>query len=170
MLAYMRTAYLTALPLLLACATAEAQIASKDASYSCVPEFAGGVRYDEQMRKWEGSTFKLQAMFVMRMKHLRSIKRKDFRGKEEPAQIFDVTITKAGSNTALPCYNWQVPSRTVVLGGIDMSFECFGALRDHHFNLKSNRFLFSFMVGYLDGAGNNQDTPGVIGGTCTKLD
>ena len=63
MLAYMRTAYLAALPLLLAGATAEAQIAPKDASYLCVVEFSAGLRYNERTKKWEGATFRPQAKF-----------------------------------------------------------------------------------------------------------
>jgi len=165
-----RRAYLAALPLLLAGAAAEAQIAPKDASYSCAAEFAGGIRYNEQTKRWEGPTLKPEAKFVMRMQHVRSIKRKNFRGKDEPAQVFDVTITKADSNTPLPCYSWQVPSRSVVLGGVDMSFGCFGALHEHQFDLKTNRFLISSTAGYIFNTDNNNDTPIVIGGTCTKID
>ena len=171
MLAYMRTANLAALPLLLACATAEAQIAPKDTSYSCAVEFAAGLRYNGRTKKWEGAKFKPEAKFVLRMKYLRSMAGKEHSGKDEPAQLFDVTTTKAGSSTALPCENPLEPSGSVAIGGDEVEFDCLGAnLQEFKFNLKTNRFLAIYAIGYVDGTNNNADNPTLSGGTCTKID
>jgi len=59
----------------------------------------------QRTRKWEGATFKAGTKFVMRMKHLRSMTRKDSFGKDEPTQVFNVTITPAGSSFAVPFWN-----------------------------------------------------------------
>ena len=71
-----RRACIAALTLLLGGSTAEARIAPKDASYFCVAEIAGGLRYNERTKKMESATFKPDAKFVMRMKHLRSERRR----------------------------------------------------------------------------------------------
>ena len=150
-----------------------AGIAPKDASYFCIAEFVGGLRYNERTRKWEGAAFEPSdkfAKFVMRMKHLRSETRKDVRGKHEPAQVFDVTLIVAGSSVAYPCLNWREPSRSIVFGGDAMEFDCFGAFHGHQFNLEHNRFLSTYLEGYLGGADNNKDTPSVSGGVCKKID
>lgn len=150
--------------------SALAGIAPKDASYFCVEEFAGGLAYNEHTSKWEGATFKPKSKFVMRMKHLRSTTRKDYRGRDEPAQVFDVTLTEAGSNYGSRCSNQREPSGFIVFGGDDMEFGCFGRLKEFQFNLANNRFLSAYLVGYFDGPDNNADTPAVAGGVCTKID
>ena len=48
-----------------------------------------------------------------------------------------------------------------------MRFRCLGVRHDYRFNLENNRFL---LFGYFDGADNNENTPAVTGGTCTKID
>ena len=59
-----RRAYLAALPLLLGGAMAEAQVAPSDASYSCIVEFAAGIRYNERTKKMGGC--KVQAAHQVR--------------------------------------------------------------------------------------------------------
>jgi hypothetical protein len=41
---------------------------------------------------------------------------------------------------------------------------------DYQFNLRTNRFLGAYLEGYVDGKDNNDDTPFVSGGTCSKID
>jgi hypothetical protein len=147
--------------------SAHAGIAPKDASYFCVGEFAGGLWYNERTKKWEGATFKPDAKFVMRMKHLRSETRKDSRGKDEPAQVFDVTITPEGGRVAETCLQ---PDGSVVFSSDRMTFRCLGVRDEYKFNLENNRFLSFYLFGYFDGADNNKDTPVVTGGVCTKID
>ena len=100
------------------------------------------------------------------MKHLRSETRKDSRGKDEPAQVFDVTITPQGGRVAETCLT---PDESVVFRSDRMTFRCLGKdRRDFWFNLANNRFLLAFGVGYVDGRDNDESA--VIGGTCTKID
>ncbi len=144
--------------------SAHAGIAPKDASYFCVAEIAGGLRYNERTKKWEGATFKPDAKFVMRMKHLRSETRKDSRGKDEPAQVFDVTITPERGRVAETCLT---PDVSVVFSSDRMRFRCLGVRHDYQFNLENNRFL---LFGFFDGTDDNENTPAVTGGVCAKID
>lgn len=144
--------------------SAHAGIAPKDASYFCVAEITGGLRYNERTKKWASTTFKPDAKFVMRMKHLRSETRKDSRGKDEPAQVFDVTITPERGRVTETCLGTD---EFVVLKSGRMIFRCLGVRHDYRFNLESNRFL---LFGFFDGTDDNENTPAVTSGVCAKID
>ena len=45
-----------------------------------------------------------------------------------------------------------------------------GSLPSYQFNLTNNRFLSIYDFGYIDGRDNNDETPSVSGGTCTKIE
>ena len=118
-----------------------------------------------------GRDVQAPSQILMRMKACARWRGKEYSGKDEPAQLFDVTTTKAGSSTALPCENPREPSGSVAIGGDEVEFDCLGAnLQEFKFNLKTNRFLAIYAVGYVDGTNNNADNPTLSGGTCTKID
>jgi hypothetical protein len=47
---------------------------------------------------------------------------------------------------------------------------CSASLKDYVFNLKQGRFLAVYAVGYVNGFDNNDNTPAIDGGRCTKID
>jgi hypothetical protein len=49
-------------------------------------------------------------------------------------------------------------------------FYCSDGIGDYTFSIKTYRFLKSYMIGYVGGKDNNDDTPSVQAGTCTKID
>ena len=145
-------------------------MAPKDASYFCTVELAGGLAFNQNLKKWESAKFRPERKFVLKLKYLTTRTQKDFLGKDETVTDFNVTLTAAGSNSSEPCLKtgdeW---SETVPISQYDF-IACTAGLSEHYFNLKSNRFLTSYMLGYIDGKDNDDNTPVVSGGTCTKID
>jgi hypothetical protein len=140
----------------------------QDLTYFCVEEFSGGLHYDETAKKWRGATFRADTKFILRLKHIRSRTQKDFIGKDEQVQDYDVTITESGSSVAKPCHNYPA-SKTITL---DPSrwLRCSDSVERYIFNLNNNRFLSAYLYGYVNGKDTNEDTPHVGGGTCTKIE
>src|SRR5262245_42745408 len=81
-------------------AFAAAQLLGKDASYFCMDEVAGGIRYNEQTKKWEGAPFRVSSKFVLKMKFLKTKLR-----REETVFDYSVTITKMGWRFPESCSN-----------------------------------------------------------------
>jgi hypothetical protein len=69
------------------------------ASYLCIDEAAGGIQYNAQTRKWEGTAFRAFQKFILRMKFLKT----RVAGQEETVFDYSVTINKMGSSYAAPC-------------------------------------------------------------------
>jgi hypothetical protein len=143
----------------------------KDASYFCITEFAGGAVYSGITKKWEGTTFRAgNRKFVLRLKFLRT-----YTGQS--AYEYNVTVTEAGSNDVLQCYGDN--SATVTVFAPSNELKCAVAPRiPLRFNLRNNRFLAAYLIGYVDGEDTNEGTvafrtwgtPTIFGGTCTKID
>jgi hypothetical protein len=121
------------------------------------------------MKKWKGTAFNADGKFVLRLKHLRTRVRKTLFGDDETVHDYNVTITKAGSNSPSSCANYPEQHVTVneyspliCVGGDD--------LQEYRFSLKTNRFLSTYLYGYIDGKDSKENTPSIEGGTCTKID
>src|SRR5215467_6222229 len=82
----------------------------KDASYFCIAEFAGGLAYDERMKKWKGTAIRIEQKFVLRLKHLRTQPKSAF---SETVYDYNVSVTGAGTNLARMCEKY--PSRQVTV-------------------------------------------------------
>jgi hypothetical protein len=152
----------SALLLTLSCAAAAAG-ERRDGAYFCTGEFAGGLHYNTQLKKWEGATFRPEAKFIVRLKFLNSYKMAG--GFQFEVDDYDVTITKAGTNTALSCS--RLGETTARLHEFRM--ECSTGSEDYNFNFKFYRFIRVYAVGYVGGEDNNDDTPNILGGTCIKI-
>jgi hypothetical protein len=145
-------------------------MAPKDASYFCTVEFVGGIAFNQTLKRWDSAKFRPERKFVLKLKYLTTRTQKDLFGKDETVTDFNVTLTEAGSNSPLPCLktgdDWSA-----IVPILQYDFvSCTSGLSEHSFNLKKNRFLASYMFGFIDGSDNNDNTPSVSGGTCTKID
>ena len=140
----------------------------KDASYSCVVEASGGIRFNETTKKWEGTQFRTDRKFVLRLKFLKTRVEKDFLGKDETVHDYRVTIALSGGGGAHECFNWASGDRDIVTIKRDGLLVCdYRTL--YKFNLKTNRFIGAYLLGYISGE-DDKDTPAISGGTCTKID
>jgi hypothetical protein len=151
--------------ILIACVpltTANAEL-GKDASYFCIAEFAGGLAYDERMKKWKGTAFRKEQKFVLGLKHLRTQAKSAF---TETVYDYNVTITEVGTNLARMCETYPNPQVTVPEFGW---LVCDVGLREYRFNLTTKRFLSVYLVGYADGIDNENNAPSIVGGVCTEI-
>lgn len=111
-------------------------------SYLCVSEAIGGIAYDSSTRKWEGTKFKNKNEKIILVKKNGVWKLKDF-----------------GSTFENDC------GKMNEFG----TFRCDILFGEFLFNSKTKRFLKSYLVGYVSGEDNNNDTPAVMAGTCSPL-
>ena len=125
-------------------------VGQSNGAYYCVPEISGGLAYDEATKKWVGSVFRVSSYprFIMKVTGNR------------------ITITDSGSNVARPCE--PTSSRSQTDG--PLTFRCVSSLVDYVFDLRTNRYMAIYTIGYTNGEDNNNNTPLVAGGTCTRID
>jgi hypothetical protein len=164
-----RKCVLTAAVFLISCQAISAE--SKDISYYCTKDATGGVRYNEKTKKWEATNFKPDGNFVLKMQYLRSYANKAGFGSSDITE-YTVTVTIAGSKYAAPCsydYFYAHTGREIV-PLTNNRLRCDASLVDYTFDLDSNRFLATYLQGYTDGIDNNENTPSISAGTCTKID
>jgi hypothetical protein len=151
-----------ALLLALSCGQAEAQ-EPKTEAYICKVEFTGGLAYDVESKSWRSTTFQPKGKFIFRVKS----------AKTETEKIglravnYEATVTEAGRNREVSCAGGKDKTTSADQDG---TLDCATALYEYKFNLKNNRFLRAYLAGYVNGLNENSDTPGVSGGTCTKMD
>jgi hypothetical protein len=130
---------------------------ANDDTYFCAAESSGGIFYNDQTKKWEGTSFRPLSKFTLRLKYVRTTTQGD---------EYAVTVTPDGRNVALPCASHQTQ-----LAQID-EFDflvCQTEFYDYKFNLKASRFVEAYLNGYINGHDTNDDTPVVSGGVCTKI-
>jgi hypothetical protein len=75
----------------------------QNASYFCTVDFEGGLSFNENLKKWQSTTFLADRKFVLRLKFVASRTQRNYLGDDEPVLDFSVTITDAGSNSPSKC-------------------------------------------------------------------
>jgi hypothetical protein len=139
--------------------------AGRDSSYFCAEDFVGGLSYDVSQKKWGTAKFRPEAKFVLRLKYIRSWIKDD-----ENVDDYNVIITHLGSTYNAECLDFSQSQHEVVSDRKYTNLRCRANESDYIFNLKNSRFLSVYPVGYVEGEDNNDNTPHVSGGTCTKMD
>lgn len=140
-------------------------------SYFCKTEVAGGLHYNETVKKWTSTSFKPQEDFVLRLKYVETKVEKiwQYASKEEPVTYYSVTLTPKGTTSPYNCFAHDTTNGQVRVTPTTM-IVCNSNLTDYKFNLGGGRFLSAYLFGYVDGLDKNDNTPGVAGGTCTKIE
>ena len=139
-----------------------------DGSYYCVVEFAGGVAYDEKLKRWDSARFRPHEKFVV---HFKYIGPHMLDGPVSYTDDYFVTITPSGSDKPEACksYYKEAPDRIVFTRDVGRG-DCETHLHRYTFGLKYKRFLATFeWGGYAIGIDAPTDTPSISGGTCTKI-
>ena len=130
---------------------------SKEGTYSCAAESSGGIFYNDQTKKWEGTGFRPLSKFVLRLKYVRTTTELD---------EYAVTVTPDGRNDALACTAYRTPLVQIDELGF---LVCWTKFYNYKFNLKAGRFVEAYLMGYIN-SDTNDDTPVVSGGVCTKIE
>jgi hypothetical protein len=160
----MRSFGMVLLVLFLASSSGTAFAQSNDVAYFCVSEVAGGLWYNEKIKKWEGTSFRATVKFLVEMSFAYSWVKQN-----EHVSDYKVTVTRSGENAVLPCLSHITKEKTVTVGDNYRTIFCTIGLQDYVFNFQTNRFLAIHLYGYVAGDDNN-DNPGIEAGTCTKID
>jgi hypothetical protein len=125
--------------------------------------FATGIAYNEALKQWEGGTFKPEGNFVMKLGFLQATKVGTYDRDE-----YDVTITQEGDAITTSCLGLDAK-----LPSIDrfafMRCSRLNGIYEYKFNFDNHRFIQIYTSGYTNGADNNNDTPAISGGLCTKI-
>ena len=138
-----------------------------DGVYLCTKEFSGGLAYDAKTKKWHSTTFKPDGKFVLRLKYTGQIIEKTFGSEKIAYYQYDIMLTPAGTSEEYSCID--PGGRKTVSIRDRLYFRC-GSLSGYYaFDLQNNRFLQAYLEGYVGGRDNNDDTPFVAGGTCSKI-
>jgi hypothetical protein len=135
----------------------------KDGAYYCTVKFAGGIAYNDALKEWEGSTFKPSGNFVVKLSF------------HQPTNVpvgsrdeYDVTITEEGSQDTTDCIGLNGKRPALTLSGW-LSCDSLYGINEYKFNFNNQRFIKIYTSGYISGRDNNDDTPAVSGGLCTKI-
>jgi hypothetical protein len=121
----------------------------QSSSYFCVGEFAAGAAFSDAAKKWQSTIFRDSDKFVLKLKFLGSLIRKDVLGQDETVYDYSVTLTQNGSNVARECRSINMTGKIVSVSSDYIS--CWSSLQDYRFNLKTNRFLVAYLHGFTDG-------------------
>ena len=112
---------------------------SKEGVYSCAAETSGGIFYNNQTKKWEGTGFRPLSKFVLSVKYVRTTTDVD---------EYAVTVTPDGSSDALAC----TADRTPLVQFDEVDFlVCRTKFYNYKFNLKAGRFVEAYLMGYVNG-------------------
>jgi hypothetical protein len=126
----------------------------KNSVYFCTAQFEGGVAYDDTTKQWHGTIFQPTGNFVVRVTYLQ-------------LDEYEVSITDQGESKSYGCTGHNATNPKI--GEYDF-LDCYRLGSEYQFNFKTNRFLKAYLLGYLDGRDNNENTPSISGGVCTKID
>jgi hypothetical protein len=131
---------------------------ANEGAYSCAAKSSGGIFYNDQTKKWEGTSFHPLSKFTLKLKYVRTATDGD---------EYAATVTPSGGNDTLPCAAY----RTELVQIDELGFlVCRTRLYNYKFNLKAGRFVEAYLMGYIGGDDTNDDTPVLSGGVCTKIE
>ena len=136
----------------------------KEAQYFCVVEMAGGLSYFKDRKKWGGTIFQPEGKFVLHVSRVET--------RKEGAlgvQTYTMNLTDAGQENKSPCYSISGTLNELVEVHTTRYMLCDRSLTQYRFNLITNRFTAFYYPGFINGQDNDDNTPVVKGGTCTKI-
>jgi hypothetical protein len=141
---------------------------SWNGSYYCVGEAAGGLGYDARIKKWRGIEFNPKSKFILRLQYIRMRENKP-EGPPRTIDDYRVIIKQLGAYS-WTCVRFYLEDESVGIhsDGSTEEVDCIGGT--YIFNMKKGRFLLVNREGFIDSNDNNDKTPSIEAGTCTKID
>jgi len=140
----------------------------RDGAYYCTVKFAGGIAYNDALKRWEGSTFKPGRNFVMKLSFRETTKYSSPSTLFEYRDEYDVTITEEGDTITSSCLGLDGKPPFINRFAI-LRCNTADGIEEYKINFDNNRFIRIYTAGYTDGAENNNDNPAIAGGLCTKI-
>ena len=125
-------------------------------AYYCTVKFAGGIAYNNTLVQWEGTIFRPEGNFVMKL------------AGTTDRDEYDVTITDEGEQTTRSSCLADAKPPSIDQFAF-MSCSRANGIYEYKFNFDNTRFIRIYKAGYTNGVDNNTDTPAISGGFCTKI-
>lgn len=143
-------------------------------SYFCTADAAGGVSYNDTSKKWEGTVFRVEDRYILKVEFFREVKR-DWAAFNN---AYFVTLSEHGNKATdiLESTNYTNDNNLREINPLISyisaagSFSCQIVLGTLEVNLSTGRFLKTYNWGYVDGADNNDNTPFIQIGKCSLID
>jgi hypothetical protein len=135
-------------------------------SYLCIPDAAGGVYFDEASKRWQGAIFNVEdkklvvSIKVLGLKEYKIL----FSTLSEMVLDYEVKVSVIGRE-GLYCNTPNGEPLAIYESGI---FQC-GLLYKYRFDLNKLRYVEFYTAGFVDGIDNNDNTPAVTVGRCSKF-
>ena len=128
-----------------------AHVSAEDVTYLCVSEESTGFYYEN--KSWGRAHFNVSDDKYI----LRKIKEKEFgfEDKDNPYGVFAL----GGKDPEFRCF----------ISEYSNDFICRLGLGQFFFSPESGRFMKTYTAGYWDGANNNDNTPNITRGRCSKI-
>ena len=117
-------------------------IANAQEGYLCISEAAGGVSFEKNSQKWRGTAFKTDNKKIL--------------------------INKKNNKWMMKEFDSQFESDCTSPNEYGYMF-CDKILGEFKFNIKNRRYISTYIAGYIDGLNNNDNTPSIEIGVCSKL-
>lgn len=150
--------------------TATAQSDTFGGKYLCIDEAAGGIYWNETTKDWRGTSFTASDKFIFSLSNGITRSAKDWLGDDVEVTDYSITVKEFGSDNTADCFppGQSVGDRvTVEMHGW---VTCSSYFVQYRVNTPNLRYLSAYLVGFASGIDNNDNTPSVKGGTCTKID
>lgn len=138
-----------------------AHSAAPSSRYYCKDEVGGGIRYDENLKRYVGTRFTTEDSFILSLDRDKEYNKDD--------KKYNVRITKSGSSIQYPCHDYTRKGLTPTLMPSN-KLQCHAALQKYIFDFSTNKYLTIYTFGYIDDEKNSADTPSIVGGICTSIE
>lgn len=136
-------------------------------TYICVGEAAGGIRYDDKTKKWIPTHFRVDNdKFIIKVTATGRTTYDTGFSPVETVMGYSVEYSVPGSGDTQECYLPEGVNGKIVTNG---RFRCQSALTRYQFNLISMRYMEAYESGFIDGEDNNDNTPSITIGYCSKF-
>lgn len=142
-------------------------------SYFCTADAVGGVRFNEGTDKWESYRFSAASKYIINISANMEVKDTY---DDKVRQTYFITFSEHGSSTdniTTKCFtnSNQLRELNPISHFISDNgfFSCRLWVGELKVSLENGRFLKTYSSGYVDGVNNNDNTPHVEIGTCSKL-
>lgn len=142
-------------------------------TYLCIADASGGIRYDDASNQWVGTRFNTDKRYILTAKANGLVNDPIF---DLPKMTYIITWKQHGANwDEFMSGCWTVSDELRKINPMS-SYLDFGSLNCRAYggpltvNFNNLRFMSTYLYGFVDGMDNNENTPFIHVGKCTKID
>ncbi len=139
-------------------------------SYLCLAEVSGGVAYDDTSKKWTGTPFRADGKYIVKVENI-GTKQLKLEVHDEVVALYSIKVSKFGESVRDldQCIGLGKKRDEPFPFTKEGRFRCATLGTDWTVNLAAGRYLKAYLWGFTGGEDNNDNTPFVEIGLCSKL-